>query len=377
MQNVMGVINLSEENGCLDLNELTRHRCIASVPFGGRYRIIDFVLSNMVNSDIYNVGVITLDKYRSLIDHMGSGKEWDLHRKRDGLFILPPKRHYELEIPRGSIQYLYDHIDYLEKSHHHTAIVTGGNMICNINYREAVSFHQEMKGDITVFYKEINTRQEDPTRFKKVMVNDDDARIEAIEAEPGDLASNRIFMNIFILDKKLFLDLIASSYSQEHVPGHNFIQYGIMANLTKLKIYGFPHRGYLAAIDTLSDYYRYSMDLLRPGISRELFFNPGYIYTKSNDEPPTKYGDGAVVQNALIANGCFIEGTVKNSILFRGVRVHKGASVRNSIILQQCDIQSNAVLDTVIMDKEAIISEGKELKGNKEEPLIVGKRARV
>jgi glucose-1-phosphate adenylyltransferase len=374
LKNVMGVINLSEKDGCLDLKELTNHRCIASIPFGGRYRMIDFVLSNMVNSGINNVGIFTLNKYRSLIDHLGSGKEWDLHRKRDGLFILPPMQHTSSDEPRGDMQYLYDHIDYLKNSSHKTVIITGGNMICNINFREAVSFHREMKADITVFYKDKGPK-EDISRYKKVQI-DDNGRVVAIEDRPGNLKSSRMFMDILIIDKPLLLDLIESCYGQGHKVC-NLVSQGILSNLSKFKIFGFPHRGYLAAIDSLACYYRHSMDLLKPEISRELFFYPGFIYTKSNDEPPTKYGDDALVQNSLVANGCFIEGKVKNSILFRGVRVHKGASIKDSIILQKCEIEGKASLDTVILDKEAFVSAGEQLKGSKEDPLVIGKRIKI
>ncbi len=374
MKNVMGIINLSEKDGCLDLKELTNHRCIASIPFGGRYRMIDFVLSNMVNSGINNVGIFTLNKYRSLIDHLGSGKEWDLHRKRDGLFILPPMQHTSSEEARGDMQYLYDHIDYLKNSSHKTVVITGGNMVCNIDFKEAVSFHREMKADITVLYKEKGPR-EDISRFKKVQI-DDNSRVVAIEDQPGNLKSSRMFMDIMIIDKPLLLDLIESCYGQGHRVC-NLVSEGILSNLPTLKVFGFPHRGYLAAIDSLACYFRHSMDLLKPEISRELFFHPGFIYTKSNDEPPTKYGDGAMVQNSLVANGCYIEGKVKNSILFRGVHVHKGASIKDSIVLQKCEIEGKASLDMVILDKEAYVSAGEQLKGSKEDPLVIGKRVKI
>jgi glucose-1-phosphate adenylyltransferase len=375
VKHVMGVINLSEKTGCQDLKELTRHRCIASVPFGGRYRIIDFVLSNMVNSGITNVGILTLNKYRSLLDHLGSGKVWDLHRKRDGLFILPPMQHGSPG-PRGDMQYLFDHMDYLKNSAQKTVVITGGNMICNMDFREAVSFHQEMKADITVLYKDTSFDSGDFYRWKKLSL-DDDGRVVAMEQEPGGLEGGRIFMEILIVGKSLLLELITSCFGQGDDRVCNLVNHGILDNLSALKIYGFPHRGYLAAIDSLACYYRHSMELLRPEVSRELFFKPGFIYTKSNDEPPAKYGEGALVQNSLVANGCHIEGEVRNSILFRGVRVHKGATISDSIILQKCTIEEGASLDTVIMDKDAWISPGRELKGSREAPLTVGKRERI
>lgn len=376
MKHVMGVINLSEKDGCPDLKELTRQRCIASIPFGGRYRVIDFVLSNMVNSGIINVGIFTLNKYRSLLDHLGSGKVWDLHRKRDGLFILPPMQHCAAEEPQGDMQYLYDHMDYLKNSSQKTVVITGGNMICNLDYREAVSFHREMKADITVLYKDMGPGREDLSHCKKITL-DDDARVVAMEDVAGQLKSRKVFLDMLIVGKPLLLELISSCYGQEGSRVCNLVNHGILANLSSLKIYGFPHRGYLGAIDSLSCYYSHSMDLLKPEISRELFFKPGFIYTKSNDEPPAKYGTGAMVQNSLVANGCQIEGEVRNSILFRGVRVEKGATITDSIVMQKCLIEKGASLDTVILDKEACITPGRQLKGEKENPLVVGKRAKL
>ncbi len=376
MKHVMGVINLSEKDGCYDLQELTRQRCIASIPFGGRYRIIDFVLSNMVNSGINNVGIFTLNKYRSLLDHLGSGKVWDLHRKKDGLFILPPMEPCAAEGPRGDMGYLYEHIDYLRNSSQKTVVYAGGNMIFNTDFREAVSFHREMQADITVLYKDMGMGGEDLSRYKKVAL-DDDARVVAMEAEPGQMKCSRIFMDIIIVGKPLLLDLITDCFKGEGRRMCSLVNDGIVPNLSSLKIFGFPHRGYLAAIDSLSCYYRHSMGLLQPEVSRELFFNPGFIYTKSNDEPPARYGEDALVQNSLVANGCHIEGEVQNSILFRGVRVHRGATVKDSIVMQKCLIEEGASLDTVILDKEACISRGRELKGSRENPMVVGKRAKM
>ncbi len=415
LKNVLGLINLSEESNCSDLQVLTDNRCIASVPYGGRYRIIDFILSSLVNSGIYNVGVITLDKYRSLIDHLSSGKEWDLHRKRDGLFILPPLLHQRKgKVPRGGIQYLYDQLDYLEKSSQPTAIVTGGNMIYNIDFREALSFHREMKADITVFYREIDGCQKELSMGRSIVINEDNAQVESIGDKTGETECKRIFLNIIIMDKRLLIDLVKDTYGRLNgngfdnggdptnkknvneagkptnnsnhpdldesaypASGITFIEHGLIANLPHLKIMGFPHRGYLATINSLNDYYRFNMELLDPHAYQELFFTPGPIYTKSNDEPPTKYGENAKVHNTLIANGCEIDGTVRNSIIFRGVKIEKGASVKNSIIFQNCTIGKKSGLENVILDKNVLISEEKKLRGTKEEPVIVGKQVEV
>ena len=375
MKDVMGLINLSKKEAGLDLGKLTKERCTASVPFGGRYRIIDFILSNMVNSGIYNVGVLVLHQYRSLLDHLGSGKEWDLHRKRDGLFILPPAFHQLSMDYKGDMQNFGANMDYLEMSSQKIVIIAGSNVICNTDFREVVDYHREMKADITVLYEEKDPHKEDLSRYKKVEV-DEEGRVKEIEDAPGRIKGNKIFLDMVVINKDSLLDIISSCYSPDMQEECNFLSEGIIPRLSELKIYGFPHRGYLAVIDSLTSYYKHSMDLLLPEVSRELFFDPGFIYTKVNDEPPAKYSANAQVQHSLVANGCLIEGEVKNSILFRGVRVHKDVVIKDSIIMQKSEISPGATLENVIIDKDVHISGGQELKGKKNDPLVVGKKER-
>ncbi len=371
MKNVMGIINVSRRDELL--RDLTSLRCIASVPFGGRYRLIDFVLSSMVNSGIYNVGVFTLNKYRSLMDHLGFGKEWDLNRKRDGLFILPPPIHYPLGYYRGDLQNFFSHIDYFHRSKQEYVIITGSNIVCNINFNEAFRFHQETEADITVFYKEIEREEEVFAQCRRIEVGEN-SRVLDMEDKPGRLNSNKVLIEIFIMKKSLFIKIIEDSNKLEYA---NLIRDGLIRNMNRLNMYGFHYTGYLGIINSVTNYFKHSMDLLKREVWQELFYKPGLIYTKVKDEPPTKYLDLARVTNSLISNGCLIEGRVENSILSRGVKVHQGAYIKNSIVMQRDVIGKNAIIENTILDKEVFVSEGKELIGDTKQPLLMSKKSMI
>ncbi len=370
MKNVMGIINVSRRDELL--KDLTSLRCIASVPFGGRYRLIDFVLSGMVNSGIYNVGVFTLNKYRSLMDHLGFGKEWDLNRKRDGLFILPPPIHYPFGYYRGDLQNFFSHIDYFHRSTQEYVIITGSNIVCNINFNEAFQAHQESGADITVLYKEIAEQEEKNFEQCRRIVTGDDGQVLDMEDKPGRLKSNKVLMEMFIMKKSLFIEIIENSNKMEY---SNLIRDGLIQNVNRLNIFGFHYAGYLGIINSVKNFYKHSMDLLKREVWQELFYKPGLIYTKVKDEPPTKYLEQARVTNSLISNGCLIEGRVENSILSRGVKVHRGACITNSIVMQRNEIGKNARIENTILDKEALVSEGKELIGTPGQPLLMGKKS--
>jgi glucose-1-phosphate adenylyltransferase len=365
MKNVMGVINLVNEPD--DLEELTYFRNLASVPFGGRYRLIDFVLSNMVNSGIGNVAVFTQHKYRSLMDHLGSGKQWDLDRKRGGLFVLPSILDEPTGISRGDLFQFYSNRDYFYRGKEEFVIITRSHMVCNVDYRDAVRYHQDMQADITVLYKQID--EDEPAKFRRLAVKDD-GRVTVMEDHTGRLRTNNISMEMYIMSKALLLDMVESCLAQGF---DHFVRDGIMKNIDKLSVYGYKFEGHLGIVNSVQGYYKHSMQLLNPNIWRELFFQKNLIFTKVKDEPPARYLETAAAKNALIANGCIIEGKVENSILFRGVKIGKGAYVKNSIILQNCEIEENVIIENAILDKDVFISRGRVLTGDQKTPFIAAK----
>ncbi len=364
---VMGVINLNEADDCLQ--EITQHRPLAAVPFGGRYRLIDFVLSNMVNSGIHNVGIFVQHKYRSLMDHLRSGKEWDLARKRDGLIVLPPAYvNNPLRIQRGDVENFYSNLDYIYKSTQKYVLVAGINMICNLNYTSALEFHHRRQADITVLYSEEDCTRTDCSNAVMLEIGPD-ARVCDMQVNPEQVKNQKISMEMFIMKKDLFVNLIDGCYSRGD---YDFVKHCLIKNLNKLNVYAYPHKGYLARVNSLTSYFKCNIDLLKPQIWQELFSQAGLIYTKVKDEPPARYTSTAKVTNSLVAGGCYIEGTVENSILFRGVRVHRDVRINNCIIMQKSEIAGNTILDTVICDKDVHITE-KQLKGEVLYPTVIKK----
>ncbi|MDW7673347.1 MAG: sugar phosphate nucleotidyltransferase [Bacillota bacterium] len=333
MQNVMGIIPLTEEDQLL--REITYDRPVAAIPFGGRYRLIDFSLSNLVNTGIINVSIFTKGKYRSLIDHLGTGKEWGLQGKRDGLFILPPQQ----KRPMGNdLALLSNHLDYLKRSKQEYVIITKGSLVCNINYRPFIHQHQENKNDVTIICS-------------------------------GE--GNGEFMDSYIMAKALLVDFIYNSMVQQEWKD---LRQMLADSAVDLKINKLFHRGYFARIDSIASYYTHSMGLLQPEVQQQLFDNDNPIYTKSKDDGPARYKAGAQVRNSLVANGCIIDGTVENSILFRGVKVEQGAHVANSIIMAKGVIGQGSVVSNAIFDKEVQVGRNSTVSGHSDRPVAVLKK---
>jgi glucose-1-phosphate adenylyltransferase len=366
LKDYMGIILLNEDED--NIRRLTKNRPLASIPFGGRYRIIDFVLSNLVNSGMTNIGIFTDGKTRSLMDHLGSGKPWDLDRKINGLFIFnfgySGKYINEIETLKNNIEYLY-------KSKESYAIVCSSYMVCNIDYKVAAAYHEKSMADVTIIYKSISNGK---TNFINCdVLNLEDDKVLTVGNNIGTDDINNISMEMFIMKKEVLINLVLQCIKTGH---YNSIKEAIYKRLGNLNLNAYKFDGYLSCINTIKSYYKTNMDLLDLRISSELFSENGTIFTKPQDEPPTKYTEGSKTENSLVANGCIIEGTVKNSIIFRKVKIHKDAEIKNCIIMQNCEIRSGAKLANIVIDKSVVIEEGKELKGDMEIPLVVERRVK-
>ncbi|MEA4847215.1 MAG: glucose-1-phosphate adenylyltransferase subunit GlgD [Clostridiaceae bacterium] len=370
MLDYMGIINLNERED--NIKGLTYHRPLAAVPIAGRYRMIDFALSNLVNAGVQNISIFTQNKYRSLLDHLGTGKAWDLDRKNDGLFIMNPTFDYHyLGMYRGDIENFKSHIDYINFSKQNNVIITPSNMICNLNYGDAVKYHNETGADITIIYKQADNCIDD-YQYCNTLTLDENGKIEHIDLNFGKESKCNISMDMYILKKSLFLDIVNSCVSRGY---YDYFREAVRKYLDKLKIYGYRFEGYLACINSIYGYYKTNMQLLDMEISKELFFKNGLIYTKVKDEPPTKYEENARVTNSFVANGCVINGQVENSILFRSVKIREGAVVRNSIIMQNCLIEEGSEVINAILDKSVRVTKGKQLIGAEEDPKVYEKKA--
>lgn len=367
VRQIMGVVNLIHEPDHLE--ELTFHRCVASVPFAGRYRLIDFTLSNMVNSGVEDVAIFTHHKYRSLMDHLGSGKEWDLDRKRGGLFLLPSVLDVPIGLSKGDLFQFYAHRDYFHRGREPYVLISRSHIACNINYKDVLRRHEETGADITCVYAE-QPEEQDDSIYRKLTVSPE-GKVTAIQDRTGKLAGSKVSLEMYLMSKQLLLDMVETCLAQGD---DHLVRDGIMKNLHNLNVYGYKHAGYTGIINTIQSYYRHNMALLNPEVLRALFFEPAPIYTKVKDEPPAKYKDCSDVRNSLVANGCVIEGKVENSIVSRGVKIRPGATVRNCILFQNCEIGENAVLENAILDKDVYIDRGRILTGAGTAPFIAAKK---
>ena len=370
----MGIINLNKRGS--SINKLTYNRPVASIPIGGRYRVIDFTLSNMVNSEIQNIGIFADDRHRSLIDHIDNGKHWDLNRKIDGLFMFSPEdksRDNSYVIQGGDIYNLFSNIDYIEKSKQKYVLISPSYMICNIDYKNILDHHKKQENDITVVYKKVYNANEDFIKCSTLNI-DENGKVVSMGNNTGARKDCNISMEMYIMSRNLFLNLIYDSISTGE---YSYIDDLISGNINKFNIGSYKYNGYLKCINSIQSYFEANNDLLKTNVAEELFYSDRKILTKVKDEPPTFYASDSDVENSFISNGCVIEGTVKNSILFRRVNVEKGAIIENSIIMQNCIIKRDVKLDNVVFDKNVVISEGKELKGDNKMPIIVDKNARI
>ncbi len=355
------------------MGELTGVRSLAAIPFGGRYRIIDFILSNMVNSSIINVGITTPYNYRSLSDHLGTGKDWDLDRKGNGLFILPPREVTDISDVKAGIDVIHDVSYFLSKSRKDYVLVANCNTICNIDYSEVLRFHMEHEADITLIYNEVENLTTKDLTTRILLDVDKDSIVRDMQVYPIQQNSNLSYMHMFIIRKDLLLELIGDAVAHNK---HYISKDLLLPALERFKVCGYKHEGYTRQIDNIKSFYMANLELLNKNIRDELFGlkSDTPIYTKIKDSVPTRYGKGADVSNSIIADGCVIEGTVKNSILFRGVHVGKGATVENCIIMQKSDVMDNCLLENVIFDKEVVLRSGKKLVGQATYPMVIGKK---
>lgn len=342
---------------------------MGSVPFGGRYRLIDFPLSNMVNSGISKVGVITKSNYRSLMDHLGTGKPWDLSRKREGMFILPPFNSAEDSggLFANRIDALVGCASFISSSTNEYVLLCDCNTICNIDINLLFDAHEQSGADITVAYCHGTVPALNNTMTFDL---DSDGRIKEIAISSVGGEEGNYSLNVFLLKKSLLERLISQAASMHYT---DFERDLIQANVGVLKICGYKTEGFVVTLDSLKSFYDANMALLDLNNRSELFCRKRPVYTKVRDEVPAIYGLGAAVKNSLVADGCKIEGTVENSILFRGVTIGKDAVVKNSIIMQGAYIGSGATLNSVIMDKISIIKPDKSLCGTNTFPVYVGK----
>ena len=373
MKNVMGIIYTNKDD--LSLRELTNQRSVAALPLAGRYRVVDFVLSSMVNSGVRNVGVIMQRNYRSLMDHLGSGKEWDLHTRNNGLFLLPPFVTQETGGEYlGVLDALRANFDYLRRSTQKLAILTNSNMVFNMNFEPMIRQHEETDADITLLYTKVRRDMElsSASKHTHAFLNvGKDGRISDMEVNPNAANYDTMYMNVLLIKRTLLMHLVDGAAAHgEHDINRELIQPAIKSG--SLKVYGYEFKGYYRRIETIKSYFRCNMDLLDYNVRQELF-KKSPVYTKTRDDVPAVYREGNNVKNSLVADGCVIEGSVENCVLFRGVHIGRNASVKNAIIMQDSEIEDSVELENVILDKNVTVRTHGRLIGQVQYPIVIGK----
>ena len=371
--NALGIIFPNSYDGLIP--ELVTERLMASIPFAGRYRMVDFILSSMVNCGIDNVSLIVRKNYHSLMDHLGSGREWDLTRKYGGLNIVPPFASNTVKVYNGRIEALASILDMLKDAREKYVVMSDANLAANFDFTAMLEQHIESGADVTIAYKnqEIPAGMLKPFDITKDLYYtfelDDDGRIRQLRINPEDGGVQNLSMNIYIIEREFLVHMISEAYSK----GMVYFDRDLLApNLDHLNVRGFEFNGYLARISDIKSYFDENMKLLKDENLDGLFGgNP--IYTKIRDDNPTRYIQGSKAKNIMSADGCIIEGEVENSILFRGVRIAKGAKVKNCVLMQDTIVGEGANVEYVITDKNVTISAGKEIKGADSFPVYVAK----
>ncbi len=369
-RSAIGIIfsNMHEENA----PELVRRRTMASIPFGGRYRIIDFTLSNMVNSGITTVGLVATNNYRSLIDHIGSGKDWDLARKDGGLILLPPFSEKNDKLYTTRLEALSSLTGFLSRRKEKYVVLADCDGVARVDIASMLDYHESKNADITLLsYHGTVSNRKDFT----LMEADENGRVIEIKHNPRveEGTKANIFINHMVINRQFLLNIVEDAIAHGFTSFQNDI---LVKQVSSLKIYEYDFKGYYAGIDSMSAYYKHNMELLNKEVRDDLFGGRD-IYTKVKDSAPSKYGEDAVVTNSLISDGCVIEGVVENSILFRGVKVAKGAVVKNSVIMQDNYIGENTTLNCVITDKNVVINDSKHLSGCSTLPYFIQKGTRM
>lgn len=366
MNNVMCVLFASDNEN--KLNELTIHRTTASLPFCGRYRLIDFALSNLVNSGITNIGIVTRNNYNSLMDHIRMGRDWDLNRKNSGLVTFPPfVLNSAREMYKGKIEALYTILGFIKHSREDYVVLGNSNVAMNIDFEEVYDYHVNSGADITML-----VHKSKPSSSRRIIteINKDNRITDILVSEMPDSEDKNISLNTYLINKKLLCELVENAYARGLVDLEKDI---LLKKVDELKMMAYEVGSYAAIIDDIKSYYNESMNALNADIRQDLFYQHGTIYTKVKDSAPTIYRDNAEVKNSLIADGCDIDGIVENSILFRGVKVAKGSIIRNSIIMENGIIGKNAIVSYAITDKNVTVKENRNLSGYETYPIVIVK----
>ena len=372
----LGIIFPNSYDGLVP--DLATERLMASIPFASRYRVCDFLLSAMARAGISNISMVVRENYLSLMDHIGTGKVWDLARKTGGLNIIPPFSQREVKVYSGRVEALESIRGFLVSQAEKYVVMSDTNMIANMDFADILTKHKENGADITVVYRPM----EIPENLRTATINKDNLyytfdmegnRVKNLFVNPKCEGIVNYSMNIYVIERELLIRLIDEAF----VLGYSCFERDVIApQIGRLDVFGYCYEGYVAHIHDMKSYFDENMKLLEDE-NLDGLFGPGPVFTKIRDDNPTRYMMGAKVSNIMAADGCVIEGEVENSILFRGVKVKKGAKVKNCVLMQDTVVDENVSLEYVITDKDVHITEGKSLSGTDTFQVYVAKNQTV
>ena len=372
--NAMGIIFPNSYDSLVP--ELVSNRLMASIPFASRYRMIDFLLSSMVNSGIDNISIVLRQNYRSLMDHLGSGREWDLTRKNGGLNIIPPFSVRGIKVYSGRVEALYNILPLLRSSKEKYVVLADANIAANIRFDEVIAEHEASGANVTMLYykADLSTRsgytRKDTDDFYYTLQLDEDSRVNEIHINAQDVGVQNHSMNIYVVDREFLITQVEDATVRGKI---YFERDVLLPNLDKFLVKAYEFTGYVALINSIKSYFDENMALLKQENADALFAGNN-IYTKVRDDNPTRYTATAQAKNIMAADGCVIEGTVENCVLFRGVKIAKGAVVKNCILMQDTVIAENTTAEYLITDKNVTITANQEVKGTTSYPMYIAKR---
>jgi glucose-1-phosphate adenylyltransferase len=372
MKDVFGIIfsNMHDH----EIRELTAQRCMGSLPVGGRYRLIDFILSGFSNAGITNTAVIAKSNYKSLLDHIGNGREWDLARKRGGLMVLPPAAITDSGFAyKGRVEALAGIMSIIHGSTDKYILCADCDQMANIDYGDFSRFHQQSGADITVMYRKVY-RDATPNRSFSTFQVEEDGTVSEMFIAPAAKGEQNEYMNIMLISRELLEWLVKDCLSRNL---DNFDRDVLQANVKEFKVNAYEFKEPAFRFDSIKAYYDSNLALLDPKVRTALFRADRPIYTRVFDEAPVKYGLDARVENSLLADGCIIDGEVENSLLFRGVHVGKGAKVKNCVLMQGTYVGNYCELENVITDRIVSVKDNRTIIGAGTYPMYIKKASIV
>lgn len=333
------------------MRELSYKRAISAMPMAGSYRSIDFSLSNMSNSHIQKVAVLTQYNALSLNEHLSSSKWWDFGRKQGGLYVFTPSITADNGFwYQGTADAIYQNISFLKNSHEPYVVIASGDGIYKLDYNKVLEYHIEKKADITIVYKEF-PEGADVSRFGCIKMNED-SRITEFEEKPLVSTSNTVSTGIYVIRRRLLIELIEKCEAEDRYDIVN----DILVRYKNIKrIYGYKLNSYWSNISTVESYFKTNMDFLKPSVRDYFFKQYPNVYSKVDDLPPAKYNPGSAVRNSLISSGCIINGVVENSVLFKKAYIGNNCTIKNSIILNDVYIGDNTYIENCIVESHGTI----------------------